>query len=669
MNKITFSFPTLKNILLSAIIIIFPIFFLPLTQEYFSTAKAYFLTFGVLLLLLTSTIEFLITKKFNWQKNPFDNLLILFIITTGLSIVISSPNKIQAILNPNFGLVSFIALSILTFYFLRSNSTPLEKNNFALLFSAIFLSLISIVIFFIPFINFSPPSSLLFLKSSSFTPLGNQIDLAIYLGFFILYGLTQILSKKQTVINKKQLVINYLQLISSFIALSFVVYSLFNQFNQSLIILPPFKLSWYAVLEILKNPVSALFGAGVDNFSSIFTKVKDIDYNQTKLWQISSFSVSRSTIFHLFTETGIFGFISFVLLIFTSIKQSLQNKQKYFLFTIGYWVLVAFLFPPSLPLFFLFFFILSQNYNNQSSIVHSPSSNLDLSGLLPIYLGTIIISFIIIGASSYFLTTTYYAEILYRKSLNALAGNNVQGLYNDMRQAIAFNPFIEKYRVNFSQVNLLIANNVAAKANDKYQLTDQDRQTISQAIQTAISEAKAGVTLNSQKSNNWENLAYIYKNIINIAQDADSWTVAAYQRAIALDPQNPTYKLNFGGVYYSFNNFEMATNLFQQAIALKPDWANAHYNLAWSNFNKQNYQSAAAEMQNVLYLLNPQKDKIDYDKAQKDLEEFKKKLPQTEEPIKPEVKEESKQLNLPIAPKEKIEPPIQLPKEASPEAR
>ena len=80
MNKITFSFPTLKNILLSAIIIIFPIFFLPLTQEYFSTAKAYFLTFGVLLLLLTSTIEFLITKKFNWQKNPFDNLLILFII-------------------------------------------------------------------------------------------------------------------------------------------------------------------------------------------------------------------------------------------------------------------------------------------------------------------------------------------------------------------------------------------------------------------------------------------------------------------------------------------------------------------------------------------------------------------------------------------------------------
>ena len=331
--------------------------------------------------------------------------------------------------------------------------------------------------------------------------------------------------------------------------------------------------------------------------------------------------------------------------------------------------MVAFLFPPSLPLFFLFFFILSQNYNNQSSIVHSPSSNLDLSGLLPIYLGTIIISFIIIGASSYFLTTTYYAEILYRKSLNALAGNNVQGLYNDMRQAIAFNPFIEKYRVNFSQVNLLIANNVAAKANDKYQLTDQDRQTISQAIQTAISEAKAGVTLNSQKSNNWENLAYIYKNIINIAQDADSWTVAAYQRAIALDPQNPTYKLNFGGVYYSFNNFEMATNLFQQAIALKPDWANAHYNLAWSNFNKQNYQSAAAEMQNVLYLLNPQKDKIDYDKAQKDLEEFKKKLPQTEEPIKPEVKEESKQLNLPIAPKEKIEPPIQLPKEASPEAR
>ena len=93
---------------------------------------------------------------------------------------------------------------------------------------------------------------------------------------------------------------------------------------------------------------------------------------------------------------------------------------------------------------------------------------------------------------------------------------------------------MEKYHIDFSRLNLLIANNIARKDKDK--ITEQDRQTIAQAIQAAIAEAKNVVALNPQRSTNWENLALIYRNIINVAQGADQWTIAAYQRAIVTDP-------------------------------------------------------------------------------------------------------------------------------------
>jgi len=73
-------------------------------------------------------------------------------------------------------------------------------------------------------------------------------------------------------------------------------------------------------------------------------------------------------------------------------------------------------------------------------------------------------------------------------------------------------------------------------------------------------------------------------------------------------------------------------------------------------------------MQNVLNLLDQKTNRADYDKAQKDLEEFKKMLPvekaaTTTGGVKPST------LALPSPPTAKISPKIELPKEASPAAK
>src|SRR3989338_1943314 len=106
------------------LLFIFPFFFLNLTQEYFVTNKLYLLGFGVLLLVLISTIQILISKKIAWKKLPFDNLILLFLTAVTISTLFSSPNKVQALLNPNFGPVMMISLAILYFYLSRQHQGP-----------------------------------------------------------------------------------------------------------------------------------------------------------------------------------------------------------------------------------------------------------------------------------------------------------------------------------------------------------------------------------------------------------------------------------------------------------------------------------------------------------------------------------------------------------------
>lgn len=611
-------FKKVSSIILYSLIFLFPFFFLNFTQEYFITNKLYFLGFGVLTLLIISTIQVVISKRLTWQKNYIDGIIIIFLTSVAISTFFSSPNKIQALLNPNLGLIMMILLTILYFYISQNNRTVKQWNNL-IFFSSFFLSLMTIILYFQPFNKIALPQSLIFLKNSAFTPVGSQLDLAIFLGFGLIIGLTQILKQINT--DKKFIILNTSYLILNLLALFLTVYSLIKPVtigqNTALSLLPPFKLSWFATLETLKKPLTAIFGIGPDNFSVIFTRVKDFAYNQSPNWQIDSFNVSHSAILQILTETGILGLLSFGLLIFTVFRKSISYPFIYL-------IICLLIFPPSLIVWFLFFVILGLTDTPAPALTKEGSA--DLTDLLPIYFGVVVISFILIGASSYFLGRSYASEYYFKKSVDGIARNNLKDTYNYQRQAIVLNPYIERFRSSFSKTNLLIANNLSSNVKNK-KLSEQDRQTITQAIQAGIAEGKVTVSLNPQKAGHWQNLASIYQNIIDNVEGADVWTISAYQRAILADPKNPVYRVGLGGVYYSQKKYNDALKFFEQAISLKPDWPNANYNLAWTNFQLKNYPQAVNAMQNTLDLLNAKLNKADYEKVQKELEEFKKKLP------------------------------------------
>ena len=176
------------------------------------------------------------------------------------------------------------------------------------------------------------------------------------------------------------------------------------------------------------------------------------------------------------------------------------------------------------------------------------------------------------------------------------------------------------------------------------------------------------MALNPTKVTNVENLASIYRNLLNFAQGADAWTIAAYQQAAVLDPVNPNLRIALGGVFFAQKNYDEAVRIFQTAVDLKPDLPNAHYNLAAAFREKGQYERALASLDQVMQYITD-KNSSDYQTASAEADELKKKIapktaPISEKPVSPtQLTTPEKEL-----PKLKIVPPIQVSEALAPEA-
>ncbi len=673
MQNIDKYFNRINNIVLSVIVFLTPILFLPITRDFVVLSKYYFFLFAVIALLILSLIKLFITKKIYWNKNPFIQSFFLIILAYALSIIIMSPNKIQALLQPNYGMLMIAGM--ISFYLYLTNSISLEKkNNLTFLFtlSGFVTSLFALIIVINPFKNADVPYIFSFLKNTYFNSVGNQVELIGFLVFtLILAGQYLFKAKHNKSKESQNAEMNIMYgIFSLFIALGIgsqifiIAKTILSEGGQ--IILPPLNESWYTAIEVLKNPITALFGVGVDNFTGVFPRAKELSYNASNLWQVSTFQTSRSAVLHILTELGLVGFAGFLLLCSKAVKHFDHVKTEHkavFIFTI---VLLV-LFPPSFITWFMFFTSLALISSDLRQKEQAEVYEIDFAQIVPIFIGFVVIYILVVGSFAYVIGRSFASEIYFKKSIDAIAKNDLVSLYQNQQQAVILNGFNEDFRISFSQTNLLLANRIASKK--KEDITEQDRTDISKAIQQAILEAKAAVALNQQDVTNWQNLAEIYRNILNVAQGAEVWTVSAYQKTIELDPKNPIYSLQLGGIYYLYGNYDEAQSLFEQSVLLKPDWANSHYNLAWTYYQKKQYQAAADQMQVVLTLTDPKKAEADYKKAQKDLEEFKKLIPaKTEQPAAEGQTEKAKDLNLPSPPPATVEPKLELPRNASPES-
>lgn len=634
------------------------VFFLPLTQDMFAVPKWHATGFFVLALLLSSVFEFLFTKKIVWKVKQLDTSLIFFVIAVGLSTIFQSINKVQALSVPHFSLLTFVFLTVLSFYFSRSSG---KTHNLGII-TAFFFMVFSVTVLMgsVPFFINKLPSFLQHYRN--ITLAGTLIDAFVLLSFAVCLLLAQLLRKEESLAKNGIILAGFaLSTVTSVVVLFTLVK------NQSLIVLPSYAHSWYAAVEVLKQPITALIGVGVDNFQIIFARVKDTAYNTSSLWHISSFTLARTIVFHTLAETGVLGLGSFLFILVSLAWRAFSphgcTEERLMAL---YFIALSFLFPPSFITYLLLFVwvgLVGSREKGRELTLH-------FEEWIPVYVLILLGSMLAIGTASYMLGLSYQSEYVFKQALET---KNLKAVYEKMRTAVTHNDRNERMRSNFAQIHLLIANTIAERATKneagQLRLSEEDRQTVSQAIQAAINEAKAVVSLNPNKSTNWELLASVYKSITGVVQGADAWTISAYQRAIVLDPHNPSYRVALGGVLYGLKQYDDAVRFFEQAITLKPDWPNAQYNYAWALAQKGQYQQAASAMQTVIALLNPTKDEADYKKATADLEEFKKHLPEMQNVDDSQEKgvEHKETLTLPRQEESILNPKIALPNGVLPE--
>jgi len=643
---------SLEKYILLATLFLLPVVFLPIFPNAFDTPKIAVLTTGIGLAIIIKAVKTIVKGTWETTSGSFDLPVILLALAYFLSAIFKTQSKMDAFFLP--GTATIILGGGVLYLLLNSLAAQDKKALSVTIFtSGTVAALLSLIIFsgILNKFAFIPA----FLKDPAFNTLGGALPATIFFGVIMFLGLGMVLSEKEFV--KKALAATATLIVVLGFAINFLNILPGKATAPSL---PPFKASWEVAVETLKE--SPLLGIGSGNYLTAFNRFRTVTYNATKLWPVR-FIGGADFPLTILTETGLLGLTAFLILLFSVGKLTLKQIKSFngkrldfveisYLATLLTSVIIILLLPINLTLIVLTFALLSLNGPVRKNDINLIAA----SRILPFIIGLPLIA--AFGVFFYFGGRALAAEYQFNQGLTALTKNDGKGTYDLLRSAITLNPYVDRYHATFAQINLALAGSLAQKKD----LSDNDKNTIAQLIQQAINEGKAIVTLNPQRSGNWELLARTYQSIMPFAQESDNFAIQTYTQAIALDPINPNLRIALGGIYYALGRYDEAIDAFKLAVLAKPDLANAHYNLAAAYREKGNIDKAITEMNTVLTQVA--KDSADYNLAKTELESLQEKLPTVKTT---EVTGES--LTPPaVAPTQVIKPPLELPKEATPPA-
>lgn len=426
----------------------------------------------------------------------------------------------------------------------------------------------------------------------------------------------------------------------------------------------PFTTSWKVSASAFRD--APFIGTGPSTYLFNFTAYKPLEFNQLDFWNFS-FDTAYNEFLQVLGTLGILGLVALLLLCLIVLNSARKNMSldnaeanienshegihenahvmlpalaisgvvAIVLLAIHATTLVS----TVATLFILAAFMVSQKsvrgrvMKLSMGIKASTSDNKQFD-LFPVL---IFIAFLVAAVPVLYKTfNTAMADYYHRQALSQ-ANQNGTKTYEFLQKAETLNPEIDLYRVDMAQTNFALANAIAAQkgpqagaATTSGTLTDQDRSTIQSLLSQAVNEGRASVALSPRSSRNWEVLASIYRNITGVADNALVFSLDAYGRAIQRDPLNPALRVNVGGIYYSIKNYDQAIRFFSDAANLKPDYANAYYNLAIALRDKGDLQNAKAVAEQAVKVLSENKNTQDYKTATTLLNELNVKLADSE---------------------------------------
>lgn len=184
-----------------------------------------------------------------------------------------------------------------------------------------------------------------------------------------------------------------------------------------------------------------------------------------------------------------------------------------------------------------------------------------------------------IGIFTVLLSKYFLAEFHYHRAIQAYRAGDGQLALEAAGQAIQLNPGRDEYSVGAATINLTLASSFSQQP-EATQAGSPAAQAISNFANAAVNQARRATALGPRRAVNWQNLAEVYRNLLTYLPGAGPSAAAAYQQAIQLDPADASLSLNLGNLLLTLQQPQDAAAAFQNTIRIRPDLVAGHLGLA-----------------------------------------------------------------------------------------
>ncbi len=310
---------------------------------------------------------------------------------------------------------------------------------------------------------------------------------------------------------------------------------------------PNSSASWSIVKDVLRERV--LLGSGPGTYVFDYARFHGIEVNSTPFWDVR-FDRAYSFFLTLLPTVGLIGFGLFILFIFSIIVSAIRgyaaqtkDRQRSLLaLTPGYIGLIIsfFFYPASLTIIFLFVLmgagIYAQVVVEDKPFLWRSASSRTLVGIA--WTTCILLFFFGIFAA----TQRYLSEAAMARAVSLdKAGRSVEEIVSAIDRSARLNRWNDTAYRNLAVVLISRLNKESQKLSQTPEPTAQQREYIQALAAASVNASVRATELSSSNVQNWLSRASVYRALASSIPDAGSHAVEAVLKVIELEPNNPSH--------------------------------------------------------------------------------------------------------------------------------
>ncbi|MDD4900906.1 MAG: tetratricopeptide repeat protein [Patescibacteria group bacterium] len=647
------------SILIKAIIVLLPLFFLPWTGEYFEFNKQFLLWVLMPLAVLLRLISAAAAGELKIKSNPVNFPIVVFLLLTAVASILSL-DRFAAFFGSygRFADAWFGLFCLVIFYFLLINAAAVSAKKIVGLLKLFLYSSVAAAAFSLMAMAGDWPSVL---PWPAFNPAGGSLlALALYLAPVCLIAAYFLADNGLRKFERVFFVVGLIVCLIDLALINFTLAWALLFLGAGLMIFGywlngrfDFKKLWHRhslVLAILIF-ASALFllwpginsaktalgrelpqearlaygqsfiiakeifkkypalGSGPGTFTEDFSLYRPAELNQSALWQVR-FNKSGSAFLEMLATAGSLTGLSYLLVIGLAIYLNLALIKKYFKsgsladedFNLIFLLLAVFIIAFLSQLFFysttvlIFIFWLALSL----IIAFWQSRDRALFKEKIINLKNSRLSYRLFFLLVFFAAAGWIALLILQTRFFA-AEIAVAGTDNreaNLVKAFKLNPYRADYRINLAELYLQQARAEALKPVQR-----RNNETVKSSIARAIEAGRQAITLAPSSVLAQETLAMIYRDSRALTIGSEPWTIKYFSQALALEPTNPILAGELAKAYLNNHDSANAEKYFLKALELKRDYHEAKFAMA------KIYLDSKKDLE-ALALLNELKDEV-----------------------------------------------------------